>query len=501
MSGRTEKILLAGASLPLTEGIMAGMHGGFIGAVLAAGLSSVIFVAAEEYERYTGREVSLPRLPKRRERQPGEYTFAEKLLNGKSYREARIDDDYEEEDEEDGGLWVPPPFRLEDVLEFIAEFNQEHSIYFGESEEGSIAIPMSKMYHVMDVSSSGAGKSNRLRHAMMQMVNHCQCYYINPIASPVKAVEDDREIEVWQPIFDRLANKGPVKEGPQIEDLLKRLTKEIKRRNEMENRQDFSWMKRPIFVFVDELPEVFALCPDAISRLDKIGRMGRNYGVFCWVAGQTALVEEIGQSTASQANYKTRIYGGGDQTSANRLMKGGVSDEMERALLANGAGLTLMLAEGIAKPLFVRAPLMTNEGMFAYLKLGEFRIEDWTRGKKKKAASGYASQASSVSTSVATSQRRSNLYLVDDDEAWNEAGRSGDEVDEADEASDEVENDPFSGLSDREQEIIEMFVEQQKTPGQIAKVLCGGKGGDAFQKAAVEVSDAIRKYTEILRGA
>lgn len=375
---KSDKLLLAGASLPLTEGLMAAVHGGAVGGIVALGLSGLFYVAVDEIERRTGSAVVLPR-PVKRRRNPGKRGMLYKAFNGKSVREedeGTYDDDDNEEHE---GLWVPPQFLLEEVLTFIDDANGEHSIYFGESEDGSVTIPMNKMYHVMDISSTGAGKSNRLRLAMMQMVNHCSCFYINPIAAPVKAVEDDRKIEVWQPIFDRLANKRPVKDGEEIESLLKRLVKEIKKRNEMEEQGDFSWMRKPIFAFVDELPEVFALCPNAIKYLDKIGRTGRNYLVFCWVAGQTALVEEIGQSTASQANYKTRVYGGGDQTSANRLMKGGISDEMERALTSNGEGLSLMLAEGLGDLPFVRAPLVTNEGMFEYLELGEFCMKDWIK--------------------------------------------------------------------------------------------------------------------------
>jgi hypothetical protein len=385
---KSDKLLLAGASLPVTEAVMAA-HWGVVGGIVALGLSGLVYVVADELEA-RGRGITLPR-PTRRARRPVEQGFLYKAFHGKSVRG---------EDREDDGLWVPPQFVLDEVLEFIDDANGEHSIYFGESEDGSVAIPLSKMYHVMDVSSSGAGKSNRLRLAMMQMVNHCRCYYINPIAAPVKAVEDDRKIEVWQPIFDRLANKRPVKDGVEIEDLLKKLVREIKRRNAAEEQGDFSWVRKPIFVFVDELPEVFALCAKAIEYLDKIGRMGRNYCVFCWVAGQTALVEEIGQSTAAQANYKTRIYGGGDQTSANRLMKGGITDSMERALTSSGEGLSLMLADGLSQLPFVRAPLVTNEGMFEYLELGEFRMKDWiksskvTRGRTEDDEDFYASTLS-----------------------------------------------------------------------------------------------------------
>src|SRR6266516_200410 len=280
------------------------------------------------------------------------------------------------------GPWVPAQFALDSVLEIVLAFNQRSDVYFGDSESGAIAIPLNAMYHVIDVSSSGKGKSNRFRLAMMQMVNHCETYYINPLAANVKPVTDSREVEVWKPIYDRLANKRPIKEGSEIKEMMTSLVEEIKQRNDQEDHQDFSWQNRPIFDFIDELPEVFDRCPDALKMLDKIGRMGRQFCVCCWVASQTAHVNDIGLSTAAQAQFKTRIYGGGDKTSSDRMMKGSVPKDTERILQSNGAGLTLMLADGMEGLSFVRAPLVTNEALFHYFRLPAFHKEDWiSKGK------------------------------------------------------------------------------------------------------------------------
>jgi hypothetical protein len=155
------------------------------------------------------------------------------------------------------------------------------------------------------------------------------------------------------------------------------LVREIEARNEQEEQGDFSWTTRPIFVFIDELPEVFARCAQASELLDRIGRTGRQFCVFAWVASQTAQVKDIGLSTASQAQFKTRIYGGGDKPSADRVMKGAIAKEDEKTLQTNEAGLALMLADGFSDLEFVRAPLVTNEALFAYLGLPPFQIEEW----------------------------------------------------------------------------------------------------------------------------
>ncbi len=415
------------------------------------------------------------------------------------------------------GPWIPPRFELSSVLDVVHAFNAKGHVYFGDSEGGAIAIPLTEMYHVIDVSSSGKGKSNRFRLAMMQMVGTCQTYCINPFAANGKAVNDARGIEVWKPIYDRLANKRPLKEGPEIKDLLSSLVTEIARRNAQEEQGDFSWRTRPIFVFIDELPEVFARCPEAIDLLDKIGRGGRQFCIFAWVASQTALTKEIGQSTAAQANYKTRIYGGGDKTSCSRLMKGALASDAERTLQTAGAGLSMMLAEGMDVPAFVRAPLVTNEALFQFFGLPPFRKADWmTRGHSLPEQTAHypalsfpvppggaapslstsvpTSQAGGVSpsgsTSVPTSSKRAASGPV---EGANYADRSGSEGAEV------AEGEKLT-LSERERRIGEMFFVDGASTSAIMKVMFpGATGGDKYQRASAKVADALRKYFAVMQ--
>src|SRR5438094_6078027 len=278
---------------------------------------------------------------------------------------------------------IPAQFTLDEVLDAVEAVNKRGYVYFGRNANNeAIAIHLSDMYHVFDVSSSGKGKSNRFRLAMMQMVNTCETYFINPLANNVKPVKDERCVEVWKPIFDRLANKRPMKTAEDIQYIMTALVNKIQERKDQEAAGDFSFQDEPIFVFVDELPEIFDLCPEAVKLLDKIGRTGRQFFVFTWVASQSASVEDTGQSTATQAQYKTRIYGGGDRSSSNRLMKGSVPAEYEGLLQTQGAGLTLMLADGFDKSQFVRAPLVSNEALFEYFGLPPFNLAEWLPAKK-----------------------------------------------------------------------------------------------------------------------
>lgn len=280
---------------------------------------------------------------------------------------------------------IPERFTIgRETLRAIKEINQKRFVYFGRSSSEQIALPIDSMYHVFDVASSGRGKSNRARTIMMQVVEMAQTYYINPFANTIKAVKDDRKIEVWKPIYERLANRKPIKTGEDIARLLRALLVEIQARNDLEEQDDLSWKDDVIFVFIDELPEVYARCREAPELLDRILRTGRQFGVFCWVFSQTAQVKDIGLSTSAQAQFMTRIYGGGDQTSASRVMKGGVSTDQEKTLHAGGAGLTLMCAEGFAASEYVRAPLLTNEALFAYFGLPPFNLDEWFNPNNQK---------------------------------------------------------------------------------------------------------------------
>jgi hypothetical protein len=272
---------------------------------------------------------------------------------------------------------IPAQFELgQSTLEAIKQINSKGFVYFGQTATRQVTLRIDEMYHVLDVAKSGRGKSNRFRNGMMQVVGLADTYYLNPWAASVKSVTDWRQIEVWQPIYDRLANGHPVRESAEILQVLTGLLNLIKVRSDQEQQRDFSWRTHPVFVFIDEVPEIFAQCPEAVKLLDRIGRGGRQFGIFLWLASQSALVTDIGLSTACQAQFKTLSYGGGDRTSANRVM-GKVTPAQEETLRTGKPGLTLMKADGVDDTEYVRTPLITNEALFAYLGLPPFQIDEW----------------------------------------------------------------------------------------------------------------------------
>jgi hypothetical protein len=98
-----------------------------------------------------------------------------------------------------------------------------------------------------------------------------------------------------------------------------------------------------------------------------------------------------------------------------------------------------------------------------------------------------ASVATSSATSAPTSMKHAVIYPV----KWaSEADRSGIEVGEEAEVADEVAK---VQLTEREQQIIKMFLDEGLNPSQIAKKLSGANGGTEYTKASVEVAETLRK--------
>ncbi|MBV9690948.1 MAG: DUF87 domain-containing protein [Ktedonobacteraceae bacterium] len=92
---RNDKLLLAGASLPLIEGAIAALHGGPIGAIVGLGLSGIVYLVADEMAQ-RGKAVVLPR-PSFQQGSNNKQSFFYRAFNGKDFREEEEPEEYEEE--------------------------------------------------------------------------------------------------------------------------------------------------------------------------------------------------------------------------------------------------------------------------------------------------------------------------------------------------------------------------------------------------------------------
>lgn len=299
----------------------------------------------------------------------------------------RTKDNFEYNTTENG---IPKKFMLDTVLDKMLHYNSKGKLYFGTLSNGEdLALPIYTVYHILYIAKSGKGKSNDYRLLMMQAVEFAETYYINPLANNVKRLvdhNDPREIEVWKPIFDRLENKHPVREAKEMIQLLQHLLNIIKERQMNEESED-EWP--PVFLFVDELPECKVRCEEAGYKgrkkdlftecLDRLVRTGRQFGVFVCATAQDASVTSIGLSEASQGQFSTLLYGGGDKRGAVKMF-GEISVETE-TMMKTKPGLKLVLANNFSNTEFLQTPLTTNEALFEYYGLGEFDLEYWKHWK------------------------------------------------------------------------------------------------------------------------
>lgn len=321
--------------------------------------------------------------------------------------------EYEEDSE------FPAKFTLDLVLDRIKKYNRQNKLYLGTSCQGDIALNVADVYHILHVAKSGRGKSNDLRFIMMQLVQICECYCINPMGNNKKRLKSDdpRKYEIWKPIYESLENRHVVKEAAEIEKLLKHVAKIVKYRVAHEE-EDNTWA--PIFLFIDEMKMVKDLYPDLEEPLSTIAMSGRQTWVFLFGASQTAYVGDIGLKTGTQTQFQTILYAGGSDKSMNKLTQGQITNEVEEKLRAN-KGLRALFIEGEEKFTWMRTPLTTNEAVFEFFNL-EFNLEDWENNVplEKNSVSSYLEEDETDSENLQDEdfEQLETENPVDDDIMW-----------------------------------------------------------------------------------
>src|SRR5215472_15865839 len=86
MATRGQKLLLAGTTILVSEPLLAVAHQGPVGAIVGLGLGAFAYLAVEDLERVTGRELPPLSAPKRETREAGQRSLAYRIFNAKSTR-------------------------------------------------------------------------------------------------------------------------------------------------------------------------------------------------------------------------------------------------------------------------------------------------------------------------------------------------------------------------------------------------------------------------------
>lgn len=151
MATHGQKLLAAGTAALIAEPVLALAHMGGVGVIVGLAVGAAAYVAVEDVERVTGRELPLP--APRNERADAEngtprHSFAYRLLNGKSMR-GEVDDTPHQSTDPDRG---------QPEAETFAEDSADPLMDFGPTLQPTVNSILSGRKVVIGVSD--AGKSN-----------------------------------------------------------------------------------------------------------------------------------------------------------------------------------------------------------------------------------------------------------------------------------------------------------------------------------------------------
>lgn len=211
----------------------------------------------------------------------------------------------------------PAPHDFTSVLQSFRPTAQ--SIYMLSTVDAPVTVPMSKVCHVGIGGNTGAGKTNITRMLTAQIL-YCrgQVYMANPNYNPVKL--NGEHVEDWRPIV-RLLQKPVARD---INDINKLLITFLKVFEERKKQADQSLRRgADMFLVLCELPAMIAQDTkemDITTKITRLLREARQYGIHVISEFQDALVSTIGGSSGSRENYNTGYYGGGDAKTATILL-------------------------------------------------------------------------------------------------------------------------------------------------------------------------------------
>lgn len=380
MAGNTHKLLAAGTTIAVSEPIMLMAHQGGLGMLIGAGLGLIAYHAAGDIVTATGRGQTLPaeRAPKEKH----ELSVTSRLFVGKSVREAQAGN---------GELVLSQPaetsrrslrasatssfFTFSDVLRrgFVPSLD---TIYLATLDDGTdVVVSSTQLCHVALAGATRGGKGHIKRSLMAQLAYAgAEIYLLDP-----KYTRYDRESvdptgrpcpEDWTP-FDHFLQNDPTelipvrKKYQVIGEYLLAANTELDRR--LERYGNSRPVGRPIFLFLDELPDIVDNIPDVQSVLKRILRLGAGVGMNVVCLSQDFLVKTLFPQSGGGAVrdcYRTVLYVGGDATTANVLLDMPARDVPENEL---GKGHVMLRCDVVRPAAKARSPYVDNDAIYALL--------------------------------------------------------------------------------------------------------------------------------------
>jgi len=262
---------------------------------------------------------------------------------------------------------VPDPLALPgitDMHDVLHSFRPAPSrILLALGEGGTpLTVSVKQLCHIAQAGPTDAGKSNIKRLCLGQLL---ACGMDAVLADPKFTPLDPTTGEDWRPITNRL-RFPPAVTASEIAELLHWANSELDRRLAL-RRQGTPWGD-PLFLSIDELPEVIKQVPEVADILGRLARMGRAVGMFLETAAQDWLAKNTGGDGAVRQNFLTAYYLGGDLRTGSVLLG---MPQRQLTGLHLPLGTAMLRSKITPDPQLVRVPLMSNEALYQLLPDGK----------------------------------------------------------------------------------------------------------------------------------
>lgn len=266
-------------------------------------------------------------------------------------------------------------FTLSDVLwrGFVPSLDR---LYLATLDDGTeVYVPANRLCHVALAGATRGGKGHIKRSLMAQLCSAGAEIYLldqhytrwdresrDPLDRPCP--------EDWTPYTPYLQNDPteliPVRQKYRvIGRYLRAATQELDRR--IERYGNSLPVGTPIFLFLDELPDIVDNIPEAEDCLKKLLRQGAKVGVNVVTLSQDFLVDTLfpkGGGGAVRDCYRTVLYVGGDATTARVLLDMPAKDVPEHEL---GKGRVMVRCDVVRPAAKGRVPYADNPAIYALL--------------------------------------------------------------------------------------------------------------------------------------
>lgn len=274
------------------------------------------------------------------------------------------------------GPRFPQPRDFAQVLETFRP--TEQNIFLLDTVNGPYTGPMNEIGHVALASPTGGGKTTTARMVISQVLA-CggEMYMVNPNYAPVKL--NGNRLEDWRPIAARL-KEPPAREFHEIEAMFDRFLDLVDLRRLRE--QTSPKRGKDLYLFIGEWPAILAQAlaiskkkgEEITTKLGRLLRETRQYGVHVISEFQDALVATIGGNSGVRENYRTAYYFGGDDRTAKVVLSLPDGSKPDNTGLGKMGGAMFRFQSNAAVD--GRVPFFSNRALYMLLGWPQDPVSD-----------------------------------------------------------------------------------------------------------------------------